>query len=279
MEIYTHDVINAIAIDRSPGITYDPTSIAYIYVLFTPYIEELLFFTTYDYIVQWLNMHFPGDIGNNALQWIEYENEGAGDYFAEANPAEDPNYITELIDVKRSVIKYLIIDLINAINDILGFNDNTILLDTTVLPWDIQKAIYTDTDYKRIFGIIVSAEEVKFNLPITANINGTLFNHDLNLEQTCGILLSTIVIGVNYNIEIYGAKISIDYMRSDNRFTNATNSGHYIVDINNKIYVFSTPYFIQGFITGCQWAKVDHKQYWKNLISFIDNKEGIPITF
>jgi hypothetical protein len=61
-----------------------------------------------------------------------------------------------------------------------------------------------------------------------------------------------------------------------------TPAKHFSVKIGENQYIFDTPNFMQGFITGAMWTGVDHHKYWGNLIQYVETPDGIidtPIIF
>lgn len=272
MEILSKQAIISVIRRRDANIIYDPTSVAYVYYLLTPFATTMSGLKTYRSVKHFTLNNLGKEIGENALALAEHENEGAEEYFEDIDADKNHKYtdieIGYLKSVKESIITYLLNDFIKIINE------GAQVIDNTILPWDINRVISSDYLYSQIINLGTDIN----NIDVSVTVAGSVFHHRLSLELTTGLSLFGLITKTNYNIRIYGENLSVGYFIGNNRFRIRPTNPIYSVDINGAIFFFSTPDFMQGFITGAMWNNVNHRNYWKSLTGYINGLET-RITF
>ena len=99
------------------------------------------------------------------------------------------------------------------------------------------------------------------------------------MDFVSGLLLFSLVSGVDFQPTMFGAPFDSNYMFNSPRYNGHLQSKYSLLINNNKCY-FNNPDFMQGFSTGSLWANLDHHNYWSDLRDYSDgSNDGVAITF
>jgi hypothetical protein len=278
MKSFTNEIIRIIGSQVHPGLNYHSTSLAYIRALVQSYIE-VLDPAPADQILQWIPMAFSGILATNVA--IEFNKAVIKYSFPDEAPEITGFTKIQGIEGKNAIIEYIIAEIMELSGTIARGSQ-----DTTVLPWDIQKAIATDPELSLVFGITLDQK----TLPITVTIGPQQFTHMLSMDFTIGLLLfSDPTIGNHdFHIMMFDVPFTSTYLFPDpselgandnetpeSRYRNTEFVHNFSVSIGYIYYGFDTPDFMQGFATGAMWANVDHHLYWKDLTQYVDDEDNI----
>jgi len=265
MDILNNDDIIHIGASVSVDAELHPATVAYIQLLFKPYIDAMEPANNVEAIKQWIPLAFPGALGVHTLEHVMKACTGI-------NP--DPVNPVSVQIVKRATFEFLTAEVLSNSGDItLGFEDKI------MLPWDVKLALSKDQDLCQMFDVNTDVNK----LEVTVTVGPQEFKHYLSAEFVCGLLIFSHVAKHDFKITIFGELFSIDYIVDvNNRFIDdeETKVVNYSVVIGEHIYMFDSTDFMQGVATGAEWSRVDHHLYWKNLINFQTKIEiGEQITF
>lgn len=222
---------------------------AYVKILIQPYVDVMDTINDMEVFRTWVGQIFPEDVDDIVVDNIET----AKSYF----------------------ITHLLLELRYVIVERKRFPPERFLIKSfeDVTPWDI--ASIRDTDSTRIFG------ETQDKIPVTVVLNGNVFEHLMTEELAYGILLSTddkvqlYIHGIPLSIESFQNKFLAEF-QVENLFIPKTVAFEAI--INNEHYIFSSPDFIQGIITGAGWMGYDPHTNFQSL-SMIQGNHLVPINF
>lgn len=270
MATYTSETVTRVMSEVDPQQTIHPTTVAYVQQVLKPY-DDALMGATAEAIEQWVPQAFPGELSKHAQRDLDK---------AKADTENETPLDTR---AKNAVLEYLLAEILEQ-----SANRARDYRDSTILPWDVQAAIGNDTDLSQMFGL---TKEHKL-LPITVTIGPQKFTHEVSAEFLGGLLLfSDKHVGHHdFGVEMFDVPFPTDYMVREDADTNpsrfhftAGDKSHYSVVVNDEVYGFITPDFMQGFATGAMWATVDHHNYWKDLTQYAlgENDEiiGTIVTF
>ena len=278
MEALTPEFIAQVANTVHPGLTYHPSAIAYIAALLAPYANAIVTASVAE-LLEWVPRAFPGQLAKHAVSEVTK---------AATKKRQELDTNTDNDDVAKAariaVIEYLIAEITE-----LSGNHATHQVDYMVLPWDIQVAVAGDTELSRLLGIPVGSN----TLPVTVMVNGEQVTHMLTVEFTVGLLLFSApgVGNHDFHITMFGQRLDPLYLiqpsdrydlNEKSRFGVGMKNGYpYELTLNNLVdtYWFNNTDFMQGFITGAQWAGVDHHHYWRRLIRHEANGTETELTF
>lgn len=249
-------------------------TVSYIQTLLVPY-GEAIDPAAIEGVMQWIPLAFPGELAKHAMsEMIKIRLRIATEL---GKPDTDPEVE---IEAKTAVIEYIVAELLELAGNVSRDRSADI-----ILPWDVQKAVSSDEELSRMFGI----NEANKTLPVTVTVSQRQFTHMLNLEFTTGILLFSLATKSHFNITLFGSPLATDLVTDEEDYNNGfvcdeDINTDYSVEVAGTRYCFNAPDFMQGFATGALWTNVDHHLYWKNLVSYKINLEtqervGTPITF
>jgi len=229
------------------------TTVAYIQHLLTPYAQNIQHLSDIDAIVAWMTDTFPGE---HSAQALDYVNLFAPKDFSREQLLKAAKY--EMINY---FIMYIFERMPNSPHSI-------------ILPWDVQKVFIMDHRLASKFGI----SEGSITLPVSVGVGGNQSVHMMTEDLVAGLLAFCLVSEINFDITMFGVSFDPSFMRPQIGVTNKfikqnTNSNSVI--IGDTTYYFIGTDFMKGFITGAQWANLDHRKYWNNL----KDRNEILMTF
>lgn len=266
MDALTPEYITTVAKRVHPTLTLDPTTIAYLQFLLTPYAQAIEQADSLESVYAWLELAFPGELKIHA----KAEAEKAVDKAGEVDDVE------KLKVGRRSTIEYLADELID-----LAGNRARDHKDTIVLPWDLKLAITTDKELEETF-----KQDGTQGLVVTVRIGANDSPHALSEDFVAGILLYYHAAGKPINLFLYGAPLAADYLTNpdgtrhdEDNAREIADGPNYLIDVGGTTYSFRTADFIQGANSAAMWLGEDYHTRVTNLRTFNLEGEEHPLTF
>lgn len=246
------DIISTESITRIGGekIAFHETAIVYIQSFLQPYAEALDSAQDTDGIVEWVPMVFPGDLGERIVSAVQ---ESIASYDVEQCALDLPAI------AKATVMECLVRELI------------PVTQDTRVFPWDIHSIVSNHELLSTMFDITP--------LAISVVVEGEC-KHTVSEEFVAGVLVFCAVGEVNFDVKMFGIPINPEDMVGESSKFSVNDKHNFSVNVDERIYGFNTAEFMRGIITGATtWCKVDHHDYWKDLVSYtIDETTGDKVV-
>ena len=271
MDVLTDTSLRRLAdsISNTEDILFHNTTLAYIRVLLTPYVEII---NNAGDKKEWLLTNFPDS--------MEY-------YINSGTPTSD-------------AIKAIISEIMNRTLSIYDgydneytpeYNINTVM-DSSVLPWDVQYIITHTPILAERFNVNINDNTLPVDIRLGRNLAYTNVSHMLTFEFVAGLLLFLSIGDFHAKIEMFGKKLTSNYMlkhentdefleESTPRWLDNKESYKYMVTVNGVDGInfgFNTTDFMRGFITGAMWFNVPHHDYCYKLVEH-SNDVDIPLTF
>lgn len=263
MDALTPEFITTVARNVHPEAVVDPTSIAYLQHLLTPYAQAVEQAESVESVYAWLDLALPGELAKHARSEVAKAVDKAG----EVDDTE------KLKAARRAVIEYLEAEILE-----LAGNASWDMLDMNILPWDIKKAITKDEELEKM----LQQNDGTDKLVVTVRIGANEYSHSLTEDFVAGILLYYNVAVQPITLFLYGVPLTTDYAVSRHN-ENAAREGNepapYIVSVGGEDVAFWTPDFLQGAATAAQWLKEDYHTRVTNLRTFDDDGNEVPLTF
>lgn len=259
MDAITAEHINSPSTGRSPDTQFHPVSIAYVQFLLKPYAEAIEPAQDIESIKQWLSITFPEEVATVINRRIEKS--------------------ISVKEAKMTVINYFLNKVARDASTI-AYNINTGVYDHFILPWDVQ-SVAEDYDAEHIEegeNSILAIYKIDDGLPVSVIVNEQVNNFLLKQDFVAGLLLFSSLHNIDFNVIMFGVYFSPNYMKNDIIRYRTMPFGYHI-DIGGETYKFLHPEFMQGFITGANWAGVDHRTLWKNLTGLDERGKRIPLDF
>jgi hypothetical protein len=256
MDVLTREYITNIASQDRPNQVVDPTSIAYIQHLVTPYAQAIEQTDSVDEAQQWLRRTFERELAVYANRKLLRANA-----IAATAGLDEPARLTA---VSRAVIEYLAGELLEV-----GGNHARYLKDTTILPWDIKAGISGDSELDGVF----KQKDDTDKLMVTITAGGNDFSHALSEDFVAGIQMYYLAERSNVTISLFGVPLTTTHL------TNAGGARHdesvaregptkYLVSVDGVNISFRTPDFLQGAATAALWLNEDFHTRLTNLRTF-----------
>lgn len=242
-----------------PELIADPTSVAYIQFILTPYAEAIEQASDIEILINWIESAYPGDLSKHGhSEAIKAYQNTEGDE------------ITRMAAARFNAINYLIDEILE-----LGGYVTKDTRDERILPWDIKRAMGNDEELK-----IMIADPDSKTLPIFVTIGAQNFEHLLSSELVAGIQDYYRLRGDNISMSMFGVMLSTDYLASEyGRFYEENNDTTYSVMIAGITRKFNTPDYITGAKTAAQWRNEDIHQYVTDLTMTNENGESVQLQF
>lgn len=258
---------------------FHSSTCAYIKHIVSSYHETLIRMGDNETIANWLKETFP--------ESVQYYN--IGDY--------DSPVLDAVMAVITDIMKRTLAIFDGYPND-YPENFDVCIMDSSVLPWDVQYIIANTPHLSRNFNIYNGQD----SLPVTISLGGNIFRHSVTLEFMAGLLLFSHpnVGNLDVQVIVYNIPLTNNYIipteevrnvetlddefieNHESRFKAHTNSKYRVTVIDSQ-YQFDTVHFMHGFSTGAQWADVNHHDYWTNLLELHLDTDGninyIPLIF
>lgn len=280
VDVYISRFVERIICRINPNIKCHPTTGAYIYFLFKPYIERLRKIDNMKDVVKWLFENIPKPLATDVHSWMKKSFEEILSAFDSGNIILHDDIVKNINDddalitiLTTNIIEYLIYPII-----VKGITEVEIYYDKTILPWDILRVISSDKYLVKMLNITD-----KLRLPVTITVRSRELTQLWTAEYTCGLLLFSSISCNNFSVSLFNTPFSPEYMiNNTNRFVtpDRLQSGNYIVQIRiqseDNRYYFDEIDFMYGFTMGAFLAGVDHNIFWKNLVR---NEDGKIIKF
>lgn len=248
------------------------TTVAYVQILLLPYANTLEQGNSLQVISQWIPLALPGKLGKHAHQEfikavdITYYGKNIGSQILDPEiPDNDP----ELLSIsKYTVIEYLIAEIAELAGNIAKNADDGYI----ILPWDVLRGIGEDYELSKVFGIVPGMNK----LPVSVTVGDNQITEEMSMDMTMGILLFSYhtVGNVDFNVHMFGIRLRPGLDQFNDNHTPRTfryywhggyDHENFTVVVRRITYTFDTPEFMQEFVTGAQWAGVDHHKYWSDL--------------
>lgn len=261
MEIITADNLSHLFAIIHPQLVLHNTSIGYIQWLFREHVGAITSCSDVTEIHAWINSKLIGDLAR--FTCAELTDKLAADI-------EEPKKATLM---KKLLIEYLV-------TEVLGLAGDASTLDKCVLPWDILLIIVADREmahllHKEQISPALDNESARV-LPVNITIKGESYTHQLNLEFACGLILILSLMDNDISITLFGIKFDMTYMINP-ATTRFAHDNIYAITVKNMEYKFKSDSFVQGFVTGAEWLKVDHRNYWARLIMYNKDGKAMPL--
>lgn len=233
---------------RDTGIVCHDSTIAYLQYLLRPYVEAINLTKDINKLPNWIHAAFP-----------EYLAKDIDDHISNSRVKAGKGEV--FVGIEYAIIEYIVSDIITLANHlVMDYHDHIII------PYDIQRVIEFDNEYRIVFQIYSTGQLSKLPIGVEV-IPGNKFTHLVSEEFFAGLLLFSAEMKIDFHVTMFDVPFSSDYMgNGNNRFTNRKGDTYNIL-IAGITYYFNWIDFLQGFSTGSLWTGKDY-HIWQHLTRY-----------
>jgi hypothetical protein len=269
MDAVTPQFITAVAHEVHPGLIVDPSTVAYLQYLVTPYAQAVEQAEALDQLDAWLDVALPGELAKHAKSEVAKAVTKAGE-------VDD---VEKVKAARRGTIVYVLAELIE-----LSGNRARDHGDTTILPWDLKLAIAKDEELETMF----KQNDGTDTVVVTVRIGASDSPHAMSEDFVAGILLYYHAAGKDaaVTLYLYGVPLTNAYLLNpdgsrhhEDNAREGEDASNFLVDVGGTTYSFRSPDFLQGAASAAMWLNEDFHTRLTKLRTFNAEGEEHPLTF